>query len=451
MSLLFYTASQIIKFLSKSSVQEFEAALFSPEATQKKLLDGWKKNQTHLEPIENYEFTSGSSGTKKKIGYTKSLKHSFSYMFQIWASDILTHAPVKFKTGVVYMSISQRIDAHGGQEDDSEYLSPLLRPLIKKFLAVDPALQRVKTGEEFLLKLSAQLLKRRDLEIISIWSPSYFLSIMHYIESNKEAVGFRGSFKDHWPNLIMVSVWSSGESETSFKLLRERFPDVWFQGKGLLATEGPMTIPWVSAKGCLPLLNQTYFEFIDSAGNTKLLHQLSIGEEYEILPQFSNMNAPASIGDRVICTGFYHQTPLLDFVGRKGDTSDLAGEKLSGNIVRQILSGSLVDFVVIAHEKTLECNAHYIFVVDQDLIKRKFSSEEVDEQLKTIHHYKLARELQQLSPVKIFFVSKLKNKLKETQSSLGIKEGDQKDLTFIKRREIRNSLYEWARAMSSNE
>ena len=38
------------------------------------------------------------------------------------------------------------------------------------------------------------------------------------------------------------------------------------QGKGLLVTEAPMTIPLISAQGCVPVLDEVFFEFEDESG-----------------------------------------------------------------------------------------------------------------------------------------------------------------------------------------
>lgn len=119
-------------------------------------------------------------------------------MFQLWAYDVLNNAPIKLNSGVIYMSLSPRINDHGGLDNDSEYVSPLIRPIMKKFLAVDPSMQRVSTGAEFYHQVARQLLSRKDLEIISVWSPTYFLNLLDYIENHKKELGFKGSFKDHW-------------------------------------------------------------------------------------------------------------------------------------------------------------------------------------------------------------------------------------------------------------
>lgn len=448
-SLILPLARQFLNVITAQKLRLFEESLRDPQKAQAYLLDKWTTEKSHLENVVGHEYTSGSSGAKKKIAYTKSLKNSFSDMFQMWAYDILNHAPIKLDSGVIYMSLSPRISDHGGLDNDAEYVSPLMRPLIKKFLAVDPAMQRVTSGEEFYNQVARQLLARRDLEIISIWSPTYFLNLLDYIETHKKELGFTGSFNDHWPNLQMISAWSSGESKNSAEELKKAFPDVWFQGKGLMATEGPMTIPWIQSKGMLPLLNHTYFEFMNASHDRLLLHQLKEGEEYEILPRFPNMESHYEIGDKVICTGHYQKTPMLDFLGRKGDSSDLVGEKLSGNVLRELFNNDFLDFAVIANKE--EKNFHYTIIAEPKHSNSKPDALAIESKLQSIHHYKLARDLNQLKPSKLIYVSGLKKEIKNILLNLGIREGDQKDFTIVKRPEVQKALYEWALSMSSSE
>lgn len=446
MSLILPLAKYFLNLITSKEVRAFEESLKNPEEAQKLLLDKWAKNKTYTQSPLSHEYTSGSSGIKKKIGYTKDLKSSFSTMFQLWAWDILNNAPIKLKSGVIYMSLSPRINDHGGLEDDAEYISPLLRPIVKKFLAVDPSMQRVASGEEFYFKVATELLKNRELEIISIWSPSYFLNLLDYIRSNKDKLGFNGSFHQHWPNLKMISAWGSGESQNSANELKKIFPNVWFQSKGLMATEGPMTIPWIKANQAIPLLNHTYFEFIDKNGAKLLLHELKKDVEYEIFPRFPNMETPYQIGDIVRCTGFYHKTPTLEFVGRKGDSSDLVGEKLSGKILRELLLDIAPYFIFIPKTH----NQEYLYEIIIDSEDKKIQIDEFEKRLLTIHHYKLARELGQLKMPKLVHAPGLKKEMARIQLSLGIREGDQKDLTIIKRIEIQEALYLWVLSISSS-
>lgn len=439
-------AKVVLRSLTARKLAHFEHALKNPAQAQAILLKKWQEQKIYEESVLNHEYTSGSSGSKKKIGYTQSLKASFSDMFQLWACDIIKNAPIKLKSGVMYMGLSPRIDDHGGLEDDSDYVSPLIKPIIRKFLAVDPSLQRTASGEEFYFNVAQQLLARRDLEIISIWSPTYFLSLMNFIQDRKNELAFKGSFQDHWPNLQMISAWSSGESQNSAVHLKALFPHIWFQPKGLMATEGPMTIPWIKAQGHVPLLNHTYFEFKhNDVEENLLLHQLKKGQEYEILPRFPNLKESYEIGDKVLCTGHFEQTPLLEFTGRKGDSSDLVGEKLTGSLLRGLLAKDFLNFVLIPNDKE-----YYYTLVAEDQAGPKLDENSVEMKLQSIHHYKLARQLGQLRPVKLIYMKGLMKEISSIQLKLGIREGDQKDLIIIKRPEIKAALYKCILSISSS-
>lgn len=446
MSFFLPLATVLLKSLTANKLSHFEESLKNPARAQAALLNKWQTQKYFEEKILSHEYTSGSSGMKKKIGYTQSLKDSFSDMFQLWACDIVKNAPIKLNSGVIYMGLSPRIDDHGGLEDDSDYVSPLIRPIMKKFLAVNPSLQRTASGEEFYFQVAKQLLARRDLEIISIWSPTYFLSLMNFIEEHRKELAFKGSFQDHWPQLQMISAWSSGESQNSAEHLKAVFPQVWFQPKGLMATEGPMTIPWIKADGNLPLLNHTYFEFKHNAVNENLLlHQLKRGEEYEILPRFPNLKGSYEIGDKVVCTGHYEETPLLEFIGRKGDSSDLVGEKLTGSLLRSLLGKDFLNFVLIPNDKE-----YFYTLIAEEQAGDKLNEFSLELKLQSIHHYKLARQLGQLAPVKLIYIKNLSKQISAIQLKLGIREGDQKDLIIIKRPEIKAELYKCILSISSS-
>ena len=61
------------------------------------------------------------------------------------------------------------------------------------------------------------------------------------------------------------------------------FPGVYIQGKGLLATEAPMTIPWFQVVGGVPLVEDVYFEFETDSGELLELHELALDHSYEVI------------------------------------------------------------------------------------------------------------------------------------------------------------------------
>ena len=69
---------------------------FPDQPTDYKTYTG--KTLTH-EKVKFYETTSGSTGAKKQIPYTKSLLSSFQNMFLLWAHDLLFHSGLNLKSG----------------------------------------------------------------------------------------------------------------------------------------------------------------------------------------------------------------------------------------------------------------------------------------------------------------------------------------------------------------
>jgi hypothetical protein len=161
-------------------------------------------------------------------------------------------------------------------------------------------LNHLSDAEEFKSKLSQTLLLEENLEIISIWSPSFLKVILDYIQTNRTRllleIGDRMKPQRHqmllnteipwtqlWQELKLISCWDSANAADGAEFLRSLFPNVLVQGKGLLATEAPLTIPLIPAQGCVPMLNDVFFEFEDQAGKIYGLHELQTNGVYEII------------------------------------------------------------------------------------------------------------------------------------------------------------------------
>ncbi|MEM8615131.1 MAG: GH3 auxin-responsive promoter family protein, partial [Cyanobacteria bacterium P01_H01_bin.105] len=257
------------------------------------------KNSLTSEPVLFYEETSGSSGPAKLIPYTRSLRKSFNTLFCIWAYDLIVNGP-RFETGKIYMCISPKLLAPGdvstGLQDDSDYLDLWLRWLLKPFLVSPPNAHKPQTPEVFQANLCRTLLLAENLETISVWSPSFLRVQLDYIQTHRKALRSQLTrlspersqlltaetihWEALWPKLKLISCWDSALAADQVSNLQASFPNTLIQGKGLLATEAPMTVPLINANGCVPLLGEVFFEFENSAGQIYWLHELTIGQTY---------------------------------------------------------------------------------------------------------------------------------------------------------------------------
>jgi GH3 auxin-responsive promoter len=400
------------------------------------------------EPILFYEKTSGSRGAAKQIPYTKSLRRSFSQMFCVWAHDLIHHIP--FTTGKVYFCISPKLYTDVGcvsakqnasLQTDADYLDSWLSWILSPFLVTLPNAQTLQDPEEFKYKLSLRLLQEETLEIISIWNPSFLKVILDYISTNRSRLQSQLptdrakllnqpeiSWQQVWPHLKLISCWDAAGAVDQANSLRSLFPHVLIQGKGLLATEAPLTIPLFAAPGCVPVLDEVFFEFEDGAGEIWLLHELLIGPEYQLIISQKGGLYRYRMGDRVRVTHYYHQTPCLEFLGRSGGISDLVGEKLNPDFVRDVLQ----ELKLASGFKTLvpiKDPAHYILLLDCELDVP--IAAELDKRLCRSHHYAQARSLGQLQAAQVISRSDMAECWARMRMAQGARWGDIKDEILV--------------------
>lgn len=422
------------------------------------------------EKVAFYEKTSGSHGAAKFIPYTNSLRRSFNQMFCIWTNDLINHGP-KFTTGKLYFCISPQLGENKpfvkpstskSLQDDSEYLDGWLKWVISQFLVSPSGLNKIRDAAKFKHQLAQSLLTSENLEIISIWSPTFLKVILDYIQQNRKQLALELATKmsakrrlmllqPHlfqqvstnvklseihrdkipwnllWSELKLISCWDSANAADGANFLRSLFPQVLVQGKGLLATEAPMTIPLIPAKGCVPLLNEVFFEFLDESGFIYQLHELKQGNIYEIIISQKGGLYRYRIGDRVRFTHLYLNTPCLEFIGRQKEVSDLVGEKLHSEFVREILEtlplqGSCFKTLVpVKYPKE-----HYILLVDTAKDTPKKIALQLEESLQKSYHYHRARLLEQLQPAQVMISSKIPEIISLYKTNSGKKWGDLK-------------------------
>lgn len=377
------------------------------------------------EPILFHEKTSGSRGPAKWIPYTRSLRRSFSQMFCIWAHDLLTYGP-RFRTGKIYFCISPHLGKHPeatiqktGLTDDSDYLDGWLRSLLSPFLVTLRGLNAIQDPTEFKHQLCLTLLAATDLEIISIWSPSFLKVQLDYIETHREAL--IPELQDRldldrlallrrpqipwtqlWPELKLISCWDSVNSADQADWLRSRFPGVLVQGKGLLATEAPMTIPLIQAQGCVPVLDEVFFEFEDETRTLSLLHELKPNQTYSLILSQKSGLYRYRMGDRVRVTHFYRNTPCLEFIGRHPSVSDLVGEKLHEDFVQTVLAQLPLHGASFKSLMPVQAPIpYYRLLLDQASTDTQALAHQLDQALCQSPHYQQSRLLGQLASAQV--------------------------------------------------
>jgi len=244
-----------------------------------------------------YERTSGSSGASKLIPYSAEGLRDIQRAIEPW----LARHPV---TGSVYMSISpatRPAESVGGIPvglPDSAYVS------VRS--AVPPEVGSITDVAQWRAETLRYLKAARDLEIISVWSPTFLLRLLDDIDDPVRT----------WPRLKLVSCWASAASKPYAEELAARLPHARIEPKGLMSTECIVTIPDENGRPALNPHGTFELERVDH-------------DTYEVIATTANGLYRYRTGDLVRSD--------FEFAGRAGVVSDLVGEKLTEPFVARCL------------------------------------------------------------------------------------------------------------------
>jgi hypothetical protein len=147
--------------------------------------------------------------------------------------------------------------------------------------------------------------------------------------------GFPFSFKETWPGLQFICCWKT--ATCGLQLARI---DSWTKGVPIVdatysATEGWITVPLWTERSGGPVhpsaLITEYFPAGEepSSANIKQLWELEAGKDYEILLTTKMGFVRFRLYDVVRCTGFFHQSPILEFSEKAGNTVSLGHTRIS--------------------------------------------------------------------------------------------------------------------------
>lgn len=387
---------------------------------------------------ERYQPTSGSSSAQKWIPYSKGFMTEMDSALQAWLGDLgLRHRPT-FR-GAQYWSLSwlpQVQRAQRPSNDDLELLPGWKRWFLQKVMAVPSAVTYTSSMEESQFATLAFLASRQDLSLVSVWSPTFWLTLMDLLPGwqkplaatlrtgrwalpqakidirapyNPWAADVLENYAGHelfrklWPQLALISCWDSAASAPWAQKIRQDFPQVQVQGKGLWATEGVITIPF---RNKFPAaLTSHFLEWIDLDTNKVLpTWELQVGQMVQPLLSGSHGLLRYKLNDSLKVTGKVGMCPSFEFCGRLLET-DLVGEKMSQEMARdtfakieQQTGARLMSMFAV---KTKNSKPYYL-VLAQDKSEVSAQLEEaIEKSLSRVFHYKLARELGQLNPVRV--------------------------------------------------
>lgn len=439
---------------------------------------------TH-EPVQLLEPTSGSTAATKLIPYTASLKAEFQRAIAPWIVTLFWHFP-SLMWGQAYWSVSpvtQRDQRTPGGipigfADDADYLGGFQRHLIQALMALPPQIRLIDEMPTFRYITLLFLLRSHNLSLISVWNPTFLTLLLEPLMAwwpqladdieqgtlsppgqlnadlaqlfgaiNKadpnRARQIRGAFQQStalptaalWPQLGLISCWADAHAAMHLPALRHLFPDVEIQPKGLLATEGFVTFPFIRSNilnlehegskarrleeekkggGGLLAYRSHFFEFMPEGGDQpRLAHQLEAGQVYEVVLTTGGGLYRYQLHDWVEVVGHWGQIPRLRFGGKTGLISDHFGEKLNERHVSEIFEALFAEyqlapsFAMLACETTHQPAAYTLFIEADSLSSHILTPLAIDleQALQANFHYQYCRQLGQLGQARIFRVT----------------------------------------------
>jgi hypothetical protein len=371
-------------------------------------------------PIVAFEETGGSASGRKLVPYTAASLNAFRLAVLPWLADLAQAHPA-ITEGPAYVAISPatrpaRYTPGGiavGLDTDAAYLGADLVPAFASLLAVSAETGRIRNVEAWRVATLSQLVATPDLAFASVWSPTFLLDHISALprladaiaarlnseDAKRLAAALRGSIVDTallWPRLACISCWTDGASAAFAVRLSETFPQATVEPKGLLATEGPITLPLSRLDGAIPALTSLVAEFVDETGAIGLCDELSPGGRYRVLLTTWGGLYRYDIGDVVRCASIENRVPRLSFEGRSGRVSDLVGEKLDDAFVAGTLSRLGEPAVLVPRAGD---EPHYELWLENHP-QDQAQARRIDEALRANPQYDHARAIRQLGTVR---------------------------------------------------
>jgi GH3 auxin-responsive promoter. len=400
------------------------------------------------ETFNRYQPTSGSTSKIKWIPYTKKFLSECDEAIAPWIVDIYKREKRLFY-GKHYWSLSWiptelRNKINTNANDDLKLLPFWKRLLMSMTMAVPNDISFASSSEGSIIATLAYLASTKNLALISVWSPTFALNLFEQMKKHRLELadilkeGHWGNFQDElsfipcprseeassimthwdgtissdffmelWPTMAMISSWDCSSSTLWAHDLENLFPKATFQGKGLWATEGVVTIPF---EGKYPLaVTSHFYEFEDlESENIYPAWGLEKGQVVKPLLTTGSGFLRYALRDRLKVVDFIDGCPCFSFLGRI-DGVDLVGEKLSPEIAMNIIERvsdkydiRALSLLGVTQGRNGWEKPNYVLLCESD--KRKVAEDDIaqyiEEILQESFHYKLARDIDQLSPAK---------------------------------------------------
>ena len=397
-------------FSSMASLQDYQdgVQVADYEASRpwvEKLQAGETQVLTAEQPYM-FTMTSGTTGEPKLIPVTSSIRRSSSHLSAQWLYRSLVDHPRVLNekalvivspavegytpVGTAYGSVSGHIYQNASRAIRYRYAVPYDVFAIKDFDAKYYAIMRIAIAKKLsliatpnpstILRLVNTADTHRDQLVRDVRDGSLSRdfdipveirrSLEPYLKPDAERARELDRFssgeaftpQQYWPDLAMVGCWKGGSVGAALNRVKPWFrEDMSFRDIGYLSSEAQASLP-VSDEGSAGILalETNFYEFIPEAEmdsespRTLTAGQVELGETYYII-----ITSPAGLyrynmNDLVRVTGFFHRTPLIEFVRKGKDVVSITGEKLHvGQFIQAVEKAQLSVGLKVAYYRAV--------------------------------------------------------------------------------------------------
>jgi len=373
-------------------------------------------------PVLMFTMTSGSTGEAKLIPVTEATRRNHRQITRLWYYRALTDHPDLF-SGKLLGIVSPAVEGKTAGGIPFGAASGLIYQSSPRWIqnayAVPYEISQVKDFEAKYY-LTMRLALEYDISFFGTPNPSTILKLVESADQNKQEIikdirdgaisarcnlppeiralvarrlaknperarrlesliKYDGTLRprEYWPRLQLIGCWKGGTVGVRLK----EFPR-WFgrttpvRDLGYMASEAQMTLP-VSDEGTAGILavEENFYEFVpeaeigDPARAVLTCSELEEGKNYYVILTTPGGLYRYEMNDIVRVAGFFNQTPLIEFVRKGRDVTNITGEKLHVNhVIEAMQRAQTATDVTVRHFRVCADaeKSRYTFYVELD-------------------------------------------------------------------------------------
>lgn len=332
--------------------------------------------------LHMFAMSSGTTATRKYIPVTPQYLAAYRRGWTVWGMNVVeSHGPKVFRGILQFISDHEEFRTEASIPCGSVTgLTAQMQKFVIRWMYCMPATTAKIKDSNAKYYTALRLSLPRDVTLITAANPSTLVNLARFMDQEKESLirdlydgtlsdrydvpqlvrqGIRRKIrrqvrraralekivartgtlypKDVWAqSLLLLGNWMGGSVGAYMRHYPKYYGETPVRDPGLIASEGRMSIPIAdgSSSGVLDITSH-FYEFIpqeeiDSPQPTVLrAHELEEGQAYFILLTTAYGLYRYNIYDMVRVTGFHNRTPLIEFLNKGANFSNLTGEKLS--------------------------------------------------------------------------------------------------------------------------